>query len=401
MAMRVLVVGHTAQVGGAELALLRVAESLDDRDVELQVLLWEAGPLVARLRAVGARVAVLPFDRSANRATREQSRAPLQVLRTVFAAIGFVPRLVRAIRGSRCDVVVANTLKAALVVAIAAPLAGRRWVWHLHDRLAADYLPGPLLRALGLVAAVGPRGLVANSQATLATLPSRARRRAVVAYPGLLPGAFEPADARTGDPVVGIVGRISPTKGQREFLAAAAVVASTHPDVRFRVVGAALFAEAGYEHDLVAQAAALGIDDRVEFTGWVDDPSRALRDLTVLVHASPVPEPFGQVVAEAMAAGVPVVATDAGGVPEMLDPARTGQADTRRVIADGVHVTDLGVLVSPGSIRALAEGIEHVLTDPGQAAERAAAAHQAASDRLRIEQTVDGMRAVWAAARDR
>ena len=170
------------------------------------------------------------------------------------------------------------------------------------------------------LAALGPRAIVANSFATLETLPALAMRKAVVAYPGLAPEAFE-VDTRAerdGTPLAGIVGRVSPTKGQREFLQAAAAVAVGHPDARFSVVGGALFGEHDYESQLQSLADRLGIADRVEFTGWVADAAVRVASLSVLVHASPVPEPFGQVIVEAMAAGVPVVATAAGGVPRCM-----------------------------------------------------------------------------------
>ena len=72
----------------------------------------------------------------------------------------------------------------------------------------------------------------------------------------------------------------------------------------------------------------LGLNRQVTLEGFVGRPDRgSLDELSVLVHASPVPEPFGQVVVEGMARGVPVVATRAGGIPEILEP--TGPAQTR------------------------------------------------------------------------
>jgi glycosyltransferase involved in cell wall biosynthesis len=297
---------------------------------------------------------------------------------------------VRAIRGSQCDLVVANSLKSAVLVSLAAPLARRRWVWHLHDRLAPDYLPGPLVRVMRVLALAGPRRIVVNSEATRDTLPSRARRKAVIAYPGLPPEAFEVAEPDVHHPVVTVIGRISPTKGQREFLEAAAALAETRPDVRFRIVGAALFAEQEYADALPALAERLGLDSSVTFTGWVSDPGAELRASTVLVHASPVPEPFGQVVAEAMAAGIPVVASDAGGVREMLVP-----DGTREDALPPVRTTDLGVLVRPGDASALAMGIALVLQDPDAAAQRARAARAVAGARVGIDDTVAVIREAW------
>lgn len=396
---RVLVVDHTAKEGGGELALLRIAELLDGDRADIRALIFESGPFVDRLRSVGIRTAVLPLSAAVNRTARTGLLRPTALVRSLASSLSFVPRLARAVRASGAEVVVANSLKSAVFTAAAAPLAGRRWVWHLHDRLAADYLPAPLVVVLRALAVVGPRTVVVNSLATLATLPRRARARAVLAYPGLPASAFSPAPPaplepsappEPGAPVVGIIGRISPTKGQIEFLQASAVVARTHPDASFRVVGAALFGEDDYETEARALVERLGLAGRVEFTGWLADPAAALRDLTVLVHASPVAEPFGQVVVEAMAAGVAVVATDAGGVPEILDPGGASAASS-----DGVRTTELGMLVAPGDVGGLAAAISLSIADPVARSARVDAAREAAGARFAIEGTADAVAEAW------
>jgi glycosyltransferase involved in cell wall biosynthesis len=381
------VLDHTAEEGGAELAMLRVAQVLHGDRADIRVLLFADGPLFQRLRAAGVPTVVLPLDESVAKASRDQVVAGLA--RSAGAALGYLPRLVRAIRGADVDLVVANSLKSAAFAAFAAPLAGRRWVWHLHDRLSADYLPLPLRYAMRAVAAWGPRAIVVNSRATLATLPPRARRKATIAYPGLTPDAFDPAEPAS-PPIVGIIGRISPTKGQLLFIEAAAAIAGEHPDVRFRVIGAALFGEDAYEAEVRRLATRLGIADRTEFTGWVSDAPAWLRRLAVLVHASPTPEPFGQVIVEAMAAGVPVVATSAGGVPEILDPS----GGTER-LDEPWTATATGVLVRPGDVSALADAMRAVLGETDTRALRSAAARADALHRFTIERTADVVAAAW------
>jgi len=386
---RVLLLDHTAQEGGAEQALLRTAEALhNDGAVRLQALLFADGPLKARLSAVGIPTVVLALDESVAKASRDQ--IGIRAIRSAGIAARFVPRLARAIRGSSADVVVANSLKSAAFAFVAAPLAGRRWIWHLHDRLAADYMPAPLARVMQLVAAIGPHTIVANSLATLRTLPALARRKAVVVHPGLPREVFTGRSATPPELTrVGIVGRISPTKGQREFLEATALVVRQRPEARFLVVGGALFGEDRYEAELRELVERLHIVDQVEFTGWIPNVGEWLRSLTVLVHASPVPEPFGQVIIEAMAAGVPVVATAAGGVLEILAP-------------EGIHVpimgwrsTRSGVLVEPGNPVALAQAIESVLDDADGRTCRAEAARADAEYRFTIERTAATTLLAW------
>ena len=84
------------------------------------------------------------------------------------------------------------------------------------------------------------------------------------------------------------------------------------------LVGSAMFGEEEYEQQLIDLVGQLGISDRVDFCGFVHDVPKFLMDVDILVHASVIPEPFGQVVVEGMAAGLAVVASDAGGPAEVI-----------------------------------------------------------------------------------
>lgn len=123
-----------------------------------------------------------------------------------------------------------------------------------------------------------------------------------------------------------------------------------------------MFGEDVWEADLHELVGRLGLTDRVTFVGFVADVEGELARLDLLVHASVIPEPFGQVVVEGMAAGMPVVATDAGG------PAET--------ITHGVD----GVLVAPGDADALAEAIVRLRADPAERSRLGAAAVVRARD---------------------
>jgi len=189
-------------------------------------------------------------------------------------------------------------------------------------------------------------------------------------------------------PVVGLVGRISPTKGQLELVRAAALVADDHPGAVFRIVGGTLFGGDDYAEQVRAEQARLQERQsalQVEWTGFVADPRAQVDDLDVLVHASPVPEPFGQVIVEAMVRGVPVVATRAGGAVEIVAPGPDAGQDSGQ----------LGVLVTPGDPRALADGIRAVLDDPAAARARALAAHASAVRRFGARDTAARVSEAW------
>lgn len=382
--LRVLAVGHTAELGGAELALTRLSAALLDRpepQVELRVVLLADGPLVERLASTGVPVTVLPADPDLVNASRGAlAAASSRNVRRLLAAVRAVVRLRRVVRSERPDVVHTTTLKTHVLGLAAGWLAGVPVVWQVHDRIAEDYLPRPLVHLLRMLARRGPLAVVANSRVTAATLPGV--RDLTVAYPGFAPGqalAHVPATRPRAPRVVGLVGRLSPTKGQLELVRAAPDVLTHHPDCRFRCIGAATFGAEDYAQEVVAEIRRLGLGDHVEVTGFVDDPAAALDELTVCVHASPVPEPFGQVVVEAMVRGVPVVATDAGGVPEILTD-RDGH---------------LGRLVPPGDPDALARAIVATLDDEPAALAVARRAHAVALQRFAVATTAERLTEVW------
>lgn len=270
----------------------------------------------------------------------------------------------------------ASSLKALIYGALAARLTGIPLLWHAHDRIAPDYLPRPAVRLVQLFARLATT-VVANSRATLATLGPAAQRAVVIPYPVTLRATSHSAyrGSRAHPMRVGIVGRISPWKGQHVFLEA---FARAFPDgeEKATIVGAPLFGEANYEADLRMLCHRLNLDQRVEFRGFEEDIADELTHLDVLVHASTIPEPFGQVVAEGMGVGLPVVAAGAGGPAE--------------IVADGTT----GFLYPPGDVGVLAETLRRLALNP-ELRRRVGEAAQASTARFAPELVAAQMRAAY------
>lgn len=375
----VVVLDHTAARGGAELALVRLLNAMPP-EWAVRVILFSEGPLKDDLRAAGHTVEVLPMAGDLAATGRHEAGRGIGTLSRTFRSIGFALRVARRLRTLRPALVYTTSLKADLVGAVAAPLSRTPLVWHIHDRIASDYLPGIAVRLIRALAKRVPRRVIANSLATAATLPGV---DAVVAYPGFGPEQVGPHPenrARPEVPTVGIIGRVSPTKGQLVFVRAAARVREEFPDARFLIVGAAVFGEETYERTVRDEVARLGLVDVVEFTGFVTDPREVLDTLSVCVHTSPTPEPFGQVIVEAMIRGVPVVATRGGGVEEIVAPGE-GPA--------------LGWLVEPSDVAGLADAIGTALRDPDEAQRRASAAWESATRRFPVTETARVVSEVW------
>ena len=149
-----------------------------------------------------------------------------------------------------------------------------------------------------------------------------------------------PIDLPAGRPRIGTaVGQLQRLKGVDHLLRAFASVASRHPDAICLIAG-----EGGERQNLERLAAELGIADRVHFLGYLEEPAPLIAALDVYAGPS-LSEGLGTATTEALALGVPVVATAVGGTMEQ--------------VVDGVT----GLLVPPADDDALAEGIERLLSD--------------------------------------
>lgn len=383
--LRVVYLDHCARLSGGQLALVRLLPGMVDL-VEARVVLAEDGPLVGRLEEAGARVEVLPMAEGTRAFRGDRIGRGLSSVSAAGATAAYGARLAVRLRRLRPDLVHANSLKAALYGGIASRAVRLPLVWQLRDRIAPDFLPPPAIRLLRGMGRFLPDAILAYD----AALPTLGGFRAPT-FP-----AIDPVDPRCfdigsnpEDPVgrplrVGMAGRIDRWKGQDVFLTA---FADAFPDGRAEgvIIGAPMFGEQEYERHLHELADRLGIAARVDFRGFRSDIPAELSRLDVAVHASTIPEPFGQVVTEAMAAGLPVVAADAGG--------------PSRIITDGVD----GLLTPPGDARGLSAALQRIASEPGLAAGLGAAARLRARDFSAAAATalvLDAYRAVLRKGRD-
>ncbi|MCS3779658.1 glycosyltransferase [Tsukamurella ocularis] len=317
-APRPVFLGHTAAPSGAELAFARLAGALRHRGVPASVMLLAPGPLTDVLSAADVPVTVVPGSPPAVR----RDAGPLGVVRAAVGLYRAGRRLAPMLLAADADVVVAESTKSLLVGAVASRRTGIPLVWQVHDRLSAEYFGRKRfpLRLLGRVAA---SGYLANSRGTLRTISTGGSPTAVC-HPGVdlstVPAA---APQRAPKSVkIAMIGRITPWKGQDLLLRALAQM-EAQPEVRF-VGGAHFDGDDRYLAELEELAERLGVAHRVTFTGHVADPLAEAADADVVVHYSRLTEPFGQVVAEAMAAGRVVVAARAGGPTELIVDGQTG-----------------------------------------------------------------------------
>jgi glycosyltransferase involved in cell wall biosynthesis len=313
--LRIVFLSHVARFSGAEIEMLRFIEAA--RDVESIVILAENGPLIGPLQEAGAQVEIIPLAERARGLRRMEVRAGT---RQVGAATD-IARYVLMLRGSlarlRPDVISTISLKAGAYGTLAGRLSAIPVVFHLHDQISPNYLARQAVLPMRLMIGSVPSAVISPSRTTLETVGRfrRGVRTAIIPHPIPMPTTTVTIRDRVAR--IGIVGRIAPWKGQDVFLKAFAR-GVTDSDVRAVVVGSPIFGEEDFGRELKELAGRLGISDRVDFLGFRRDVHREFQDLDLLVHASVLTEPFGTVVFEAMAAGLPVIAARSGGVAEYV-----------------------------------------------------------------------------------
>jgi glycosyltransferase involved in cell wall biosynthesis len=326
--LRIAILDHTARMGGGEIALLNLARYIDPNRFSLLVILFAEGPLNQKLRDAKIETLIVPLDpRIADARKDAIGGKSLARLGDVKRTLQFVRQLAGVLRQQKIDLVHTNSLKSDLLGGLAGRWARIPVIWHIRDRISSDYLPKPVAILFRLLARIIPTHVIAISYAVLNTLRIRnaddpapwVNQRFTVVHDGTevppLPESTDPNQL-----IVGLVGRISPWKGQHIFLNAIALIRDRFPQARYQIIGSALFSEGDYEKDIRQLCTTLGLDPIVDFLGFRDDVPALIAKLDLLVHASTVGEPFGQVIIEGMAAGKPIVATRGGGVPEFVEP---------------------------------------------------------------------------------
>lgn len=357
-ASRILFVSHSPVVSGAEAILLELVKPFPDASV----FVFEPGPLQERLSSMGLNVIASRWGRGVARVKREGSL--WKALPVLGRLVGITLEIVRAAR--RHDVIYANSQKAFVLSAIAARIARRPLIWHLHDIPSREHFGKAQLKLqIALANASADRVIVPSLAVKEGFIASGGKLELVRVVPNGVPVPLNDnlsrQDIRAGlglpeAPLVGVFSRLAGWKGQHVLIEALASL----PGVHGIIAGTALFGEEAYARQLEEQVARLNLQDRVRFLGHRSDVPTLMRGVDVVVHPSTAPEPFGLTLVESAFAGTPVVAAAAGAIPEILEDGRAGW------------------LVPPGDAASLAEAIGAILAAPEEAARRSLYARERA-----------------------
>jgi glycosyltransferase involved in cell wall biosynthesis len=349
----VIEINNSPTAWGAEFAVMALAAPLAERGVDLVLASPLGGDLPEQWEKLGLRH--IPLDiptRQGIRAADGDSRpGPVTLAKETAITARSVRRIAKVAKEG--DVLNSSSLWTHFDTAVAGRLARRPVVLDMHDIVR----PGMGRRLLTAAVRLSSAAISVSQAVSDCVGPAGARNLRIM-VPAVELDRFHPGPpdlelrrrltSSVEDPLVGIVGRIDPEKGIHLVVEAVAALSGRAGRAHLAVIGSPGFDSGDYLDQLKADAARL-LGDRARFVGRLDDVPAALRTIDLAVNASAA-EPFGLSILEAQASGVPVVATQSGGVADFL--------------TDG----DNALLVPVGDAGALSVAIGRVLNDPDLAA---------------------------------
>jgi glycosyltransferase involved in cell wall biosynthesis len=320
MTKKILFLLSVSEKGGAEIVILNIIQHIDKQKFSPIVVSLNSGDgrLVNEIRDMGVEVLAFPF--------RSLRFLPVTFLRVLKLAI--------FLKKNNIDLVFANGAHNHIYGRLAALLARKKTIWYVMAILSPKIMQNGLIGSLALL--LNADIYIGDSDAVTESIrriyPSC---NSHTVHHGIDINRFNEKNIRhdirkefgisPDVPLISIIGRLQPWKGQDYFIKAAQIVSKELPEARYLIAGGALFGmDLDYPEYLQCLANEIGLADKIIFTGFREDVPEIIAASDVIVHASVEPEPFGLVIIEGMAMGKPVIATDAGGPREIIENGKTG-----------------------------------------------------------------------------
>lgn len=377
---RILYIHPWSDLYGSSRYLYELVSRLQKGFYSPIVVLPNKGPLLDNLEKSGIKTKLINISILNRKHT---------ISEVISFFIHFIPGILsvaRSIKKHNIVMVHSNTCH-VFAGAIGAKIMGIPHIWHIHER---DISPHSLRKMLvRIVLFLSEKVITVSEENRKRFFGSRHSSAKIAVISGgvdlsklneSVSGQRIKDEFNIGDDtkLVGMVGRITPWKGQIYFLEATSKVIKSHPNTKFLVVGDTdLQFREHYKRDLLVSARKLGISQRTIFTGFREDIPELLAALDILVLPSIEPEPFGLVLAEAMAMSKPVIATLIGGPLEIIEDGKTG------------------ILVPPRDSSKLAEAICELLGNESKRAEMGRNGRKRVESRYTWSNTIQRIEAIY------
>lgn len=347
---RVLLSHPSAELYGSDRMALEAAAALVRAGASVHVALPGDGPLVPKLREIGAKVDIVDAP-----VIRKSALRPAGFARLAWQLVRSAPRMRGLVKEIRPDVVYINTIVQPWW-GMVGRVAGKRVVFHVRE--AETDAPAIVRRAL-LTPLRTAHSIIANSVSTAHQVAADCpplQSRTTVIYNGKDWSRFSelpPPDLKGALRLL-FIGRLSPRKGPDLIIDALKSLTQAGHSATLDIAGAIFPGYEWYERQLRERVIEHGLGSRVRFLGFVEDTPAIIANADVLVVPSRV-EPFGTVAAEGMAASRPVIVSNVQGLTEIVEAGRTGY------------------IFPSDDVRELTGRIVEILSNPAEARTRAEA----------------------------
>lgn len=302
--MRVLQILPELNVGGVERGVIDLARAFKARGEEIQVI-SNGGSLVEELVKLGVPHYTLPVHR-----------------KSIFS-LGLVKEIAKIIERERIDIIHARSRVPAWLAYLATRRTNCDFVTTCHGYYSKHFLSRVMgwgKRVIVISHSIGRR-MIDDFHVS----PERIR----LIHRGVDLSQYQFSPEKYLRPVrdkyrIVNIGRITPIKGQKEFIQGIHMLSKQIPNIEAWIVGAPDEGKARYWNELLLLVERLGLTNQVKFLGTRRDIPDLLREADLLVLSTKIPEAFGRVIAEAGAVGTAAVASRIGGILDVIDEGKNG-----------------------------------------------------------------------------
>ncbi len=361
MKKRIVFIDEGRGIGGAEKNLIALLEHLDKERFKPIVILSckdKFYTILNNLEIKTAIVKTLPFLSISMEFGGKRVLNPFAVVYDLLLILVKSVKLYFYLSDKDVSTIQTNGMLEHIYGGIAAKWGGTPCIWYMQDIPSSTLLFQLKKLILNKLAAVLATKVVVVSRAVNGVFNKQAKDKTSVIYVGIDLPKYKAKtteeinqikskwNIRNAECVIGMVGRLVRWKGHIDFIKAAKIISAEIPNTKFIIVGGTIFGKEMYLKHLENLCQRLGIKDKVIFTGFIDDVIEPLSIIDLFIQCSIHPDPCPLTVLEAGALKKVIVATDIGGIPEIIENGRDG------------------ILVEPNNPQALANEIINLIKFP-------------------------------------
>jgi glycosyltransferase involved in cell wall biosynthesis len=328
----IAILNPLAEIGGAEISLLELLHRSSGH-FQFHLIIPENGPLRKKAEEAGVKVCeILWPDKIMQLGERNKNLKILKLAQGGMLISRLAKNITKVLKDIKADVLITNGIKCHIVGAISHKRYPIPLIWYLRDGLEGRKLSSIALNfySARCSAAIAISHFIAGEARKI--LPKGVPAHVlynIVDFEKFQSKLPHPSDLvkKGGEIWFGMIGAITPLKGQDLFLEAGGRVVSTIPNSRFVIVGTNFYkteASLNYERELHVMTQSPSLKGRVIFLGFRNDIPEIISTLDILVQPNRGPEGLGRAVIEAMACGVPAIAVDRWGPAELIQDGKTG-----------------------------------------------------------------------------